>query len=445
MRMASNNTSEYKVIADVIVSPDEDIIVNISGDMYKGSITEQNRYATISDVGVGGGGPLVVPFTMKDDNGDDLLAFEKGGTGVTRIHAVQDDLALRSARDIILYPGDDGPGNVYINWGDATITPDATNRVATIADVTAATGLGDITFNGVQIIGGGTASSDGLENGTINLVPDADQAEDDQFLVIEPTQPGIQGAPGHIHLRAGGTIDDSNADLILGGERNSVVVSDTEKEIKVSTAFRSKLYFTNLNSTSGTEFIVAETADILVGDTVYVGGSGESYIVDAVTVDAGLATITANGASFGAGAQYLFTREQSYNSQWLFGSDGVLSGPSMGGLIVNALVGTQTNDLYIYSPNNNVVIEAIDGDIILSPDSGAYLYNSLNPDNEIATKEDLVYRATAVPVSSIGQLSDVAGLVADDASYHYYCTGSYDGDTHIWKRVAWDEGTWSPA
>lgn len=50
--MASNSTSEYKVVADKIVSPDEDIIVEIAGGVYKGSITEQNRYATVSDIGV---------------------------------------------------------------------------------------------------------------------------------------------------------------------------------------------------------------------------------------------------------------------------------------------------------------------------------------------------------------------------------------------------------
>jgi hypothetical protein len=380
--MASNNSAEYKVVTDVIVSPDEDIIVKVVGGVYMNSISAGNKLATIDDIGEGGGGgPLVVPVNIKDNNDENFITFSRTGTGTARIATPQDDLSLRSARDITLIAGDDGPGNVYIGWGDATITPDATNRVATIADVTAATGLGDITFSGVQIIGGGTASSDGLGNATINLVPDADQDGDDQFLVIEPTQPGIQGAPGHIHLRAGGTIDQSNADLILGGERNSVVVSDTEKEIKVSTAFRSKLYFTNLNSNSGTDFIVSETANILVGDRVYVGNSGESYIVDAVTVAEGLATVTANGASFGAGAQYLFTREEAYNSQWLFGSDGVLSGPYMGGLIVNGLAGTQTNDLYIQSPNDDIIIQTSSGDIFLDADSAAYVPNTQNTHN----------------------------------------------------------------
>jgi hypothetical protein len=88
---------------------------------------------------------LTLPTSIKDTIGNDLIVFEKGGTGVARIHAVQDDLALRSANDIILYPGDDGPGKVYINWGDATISPNATNEVATIGyvenAVDSATGL----------------------------------------------------------------------------------------------------------------------------------------------------------------------------------------------------------------------------------------------------------------------------------------------------------------
>lgn len=48
--MASNFSSEYKVVTDRVVSPDEDIIVSVAGAMYKDSITEPNRYATISDI-----------------------------------------------------------------------------------------------------------------------------------------------------------------------------------------------------------------------------------------------------------------------------------------------------------------------------------------------------------------------------------------------------------
>lgn len=53
--MASNSTTEYRVVADQINSSDEDIIVKVSGAMYKDSITEPNRYANISDIGDAGG------------------------------------------------------------------------------------------------------------------------------------------------------------------------------------------------------------------------------------------------------------------------------------------------------------------------------------------------------------------------------------------------------
>ena len=81
---------------------------------------------------------LIAPLVVSDVDGNNLLRIEKSSVGTTRIDALQDDLALRSSRDIILYPGDDGPGNVYIGWGDANYTPNATNRVATLADIDSA-------------------------------------------------------------------------------------------------------------------------------------------------------------------------------------------------------------------------------------------------------------------------------------------------------------------
>ena len=52
------------------------------------------------------------------------------------------------------------------------------------------------------------------------------------------------------------------------------------------------------------------------------------------------------------------------------------------------------------------------------------------------------YVSVAVPTSSIGQAGDVAGRVADSSTHHYYCTGTYNGTTNIWKRVAWSNDTW---
>ena len=40
------------------------------------------------------------------------------------------------------------------------------------------------------------------------------------------------------------------------------------------------------------------------------------------------------------------------------------------------------------------------------------------------------------PSSSLGASGDVAGMISWDNNYIYICTGSYDGSTAVWKRVA---------
>lgn len=61
--MASNLSSEYKIVTDRIVSPDEDIIVTIDGAMYKGSIEEPNRYITVSDLDAAGIGTNAIRWS----------------------------------------------------------------------------------------------------------------------------------------------------------------------------------------------------------------------------------------------------------------------------------------------------------------------------------------------------------------------------------------------
>lgn len=49
---------------------------------------------------------------------------------------------------------------------------------------------------------------------------------------------------------------------------------------------------------------------------------------------------------------------------------------------------------------------------------------------------------TTTPTTSIGAAGDRAGQIAVDSSYIYVCTGSYDGVSNIWKRVALTGGSW---
>jgi hypothetical protein len=66
-------------------------------------------------------------------------------------------------------------------------------------------------------------------NNTLILAPSTAYGPgvNDQYIVLDPT------APNHIHVRAGGTIDASSAELYLGGEETNVNVSDTAKEVYI--------------------------------------------------------------------------------------------------------------------------------------------------------------------------------------------------------------------
>jgi hypothetical protein len=105
-----------------------------------------NNYDT-EWVNAGGSGvSSTVPFELTDTNNDVLLSITQTNVGTTRIETPQDDLSLRSARDITLYPGSDGPGKVYIGWGDAQYTPNSGNEVATKGYVDDATGASAVKY-----------------------------------------------------------------------------------------------------------------------------------------------------------------------------------------------------------------------------------------------------------------------------------------------------------
>jgi hypothetical protein len=287
--------------------------------------------------GNGDGISSTVPFELNDTNDDLLLSITKSGTGTTRITAPQDDLALRSARDIILYPGDDGPGNVFINWGDAEMTPNSSNRVATIGDIQSVT-TGDITFEGVSIIGAGTDSGDGYGNGTIALVPDAELItntyQEDQYLIIDPT------APNHIHIRAGGVQDASAADLFLGAERTHVRVSDSMRGVEIlSKKDETSWTYQNIDPAGGVVFVVdSDSAEIDYDDFMIVDGA--KYVITSVNRDLGNTYYeTTPSFTFAYNESYTFTRDNGSHS-WQFGDygDAVLTLPSESPTIVNNTV-----------------------------------------------------------------------------------------------------------
>lgn len=74
------------------------------------------------------------------------------------------------------------------------------------------------------LYGANKDSGDQTGLNTIKLIPNED-INTDQHLVVDPT------GPNHIHLRAGGTIDASTTDLVLGGEDTHVYISDSNDQV----------------------------------------------------------------------------------------------------------------------------------------------------------------------------------------------------------------------
>ena len=255
---------------------------------------------------------------------------------------------------------------------------DLTNKITKIGDGTTlwaslpsidssgGSNTGDVTFDGVQVIGAGTASGDGYGLGTLELVPDGDITSD-QYLIIDPT------APNHIHIRSGGVQDASTADLFIGGERNNVRVSDGGRSVSVSTRPNTVINtYTNQNTISNTSFVTSNTANIYIGDTLFYVG-GDIVTVDSITQDspsAGLQTITANlngaPASFVAGEPHIFSHEEEWENYWQFGADGVLSGPAMGGLKVLGLLNSGDNDLGLYANDADIYLQASSGAVTIA-------------------------------------------------------------------------------
>jgi len=227
---------------------------------------------------------------------------------------------------------------------------------------------GDITFDEIKIIGAGEASGDGNGYGTMELVPDIDRYESDQYLIIDPTE------PNHIHIRPGGEQDNSNAELILGAERTNVVVSDygyvniNTKRFAVANSYQ------NFNDASTIAFVTNDmNADIDYG--YFVNVDGTDYEISNIQDDTpfeGFKTIEASDAVFTAGQSYTFSYDGGEN-YWNFNNSGDISIP--GGI-------------YNPSEENELLVEAASS-LVLSGYNGEFLNDSESPNNQIATIGDL--------------------------------------------------------
>jgi hypothetical protein len=252
--------------------------------------------------------------------------------------------------------------------------------------------------------GGDADSADGAGYDSIKLVPDESlrRGGSQQYIIVEPTG----GEPGHVHIRAGGTIDSSTADLFLGGELNHVRVSDTSNIVTISA---------DANDNGATRNWLFDGNGILSVPAI----NNESLFIQGAEIGSttsGIGITATNGIT-------LTTDALGAPKFWQFDTNGNLTVPGN--------IAKTSGNLEI-TAENYVIIDSTDGGQIDiganqadgTPNSATILVGHAGNILDIAAGK-LRINATTPPTNSTGAVGDVAGLVAFSSGYLYYCTADY--------------------
>lgn len=319
---------------------------------------------------------------------------------------------------------------------------------------TGSANTGDVTFDGVKVIGAGTASGDGNGYSTLELVPDNDLYGNDQYLIIDPTQ------PSHIHIRAGGTQDGSVAELYLGAELNNVKVRDGIGVTINNGSFISNFYNFIENTDYDTAIWSTDESGNHWLDITITNPSNPTRSSDPFDIPFySFTQFPQNKIEVFDGTSYidLFSNGQTYTlgNQYQL-RIGVTQAPSSNPTIISSL--TFRIDTLTQSSlqlENNTLDLFVDQDVYIYADQTIQLTTG-NGNLRITTDDNtnsytwyftaqgyLQFPQGIGPISSKGKEGDEAGSVVFDVDYVYYCIANYtDGITDIWKRVAWSNDTW---
>jgi hypothetical protein len=295
--------------------------------------------------------------------------------------------------------------------------------------------------------GSGADSGDGAGLDTIKLIPDAELHRNggsygnDQYIVIDPT------APNHIHIRAGGTIDESTADLILGGELYNVIVSNLSNLVAISSD-AGRWEFTG----DGTTYLAKNT----FSDVSYISSPINNTDV----------TLSIGG---GNGVNIVSDNFSGSTQTWQFMVDGNLQFPDGGSLRVRSAPTTSIgregdkagmialDDDYIYYctadyTGNTVVIPW--SNVSNFPQTSQVQADILVP----GLLEVGILQITNCTVNGVGGTTVSVDSYENISGNTYLFTITVEGfqtanqnseliatgveATDIWKRVAWSNDTW---
>ena len=159
-------------------------------------------------------------------------------------------------------------------------------------------------FNSGSLQWVGNSSGDNNGYTTLELIPDDTLTSTDQYVILDPT------APSHIHIRAGGNIDASTAELYLGGELNYVRVidgtgvrlqnqtrNDTFYNFVAPTDFNTATWF----GTPGNYFVQYTAVSPEIGNLAFTFGDDDENRVTVTLDNAETYTLTYGGSSSNLG------------------------------------------------------------------------------------------------------------------------------------------------
>lgn len=243
-------------------------------------------------------------------------------------------------------------------------------------------------------------------------------------------------------------VDDAFlGDLLIRNNIISTGVNDADIEVRP---------FGNGNLLVTTKLIIGQTANPI----------GDAIIKAVSTVDGYVQSVIQNlSNSSEASSDLFFARDDGDDENNYFdiginsstyssleypmhtaGSSYIYTGNS------DLFIGTYSvNDVILHAGENLTPQEIairIKGDtshVIVGPEDGSTIVQDtgetlqVNGDIRINGKLNLQSRTIS---SSIGEEGDVAGLIAIDGAYLYYCNADYDGSTSIWSRVQLSATSW---
>ncbi len=201
---------------------------------------------------------------------DGLLTLPSGNVVIGNLFGGEVILASNTPFGVV----SQGNGSTVLQWMDDVSNASALSAIyinspsGNTGDVVVLTGavgpnanIWNFTANGVLSLAKGNSTIESVANSagdlsglsTLQLMPDS-STTDDRYLIVDPT------GPNHIHIRAGGNIDNSNVVLILGGETSS---------FEVGAGLNPDVYVraNNLNWTFTTNPVTTEAAILMPGDT----------------------------------------------------------------------------------------------------------------------------------------------------------------------------------